>query len=242
MISPGSKNDSVAFIEITFGDNDILAAHLANMIDADLLILLTDIDGLYDRDPKRIEKASILRSVERIDDDLIRSSRGKGSVFSSGGMESKLKAARIATRSGIGVIIANGRKASLARLMEGGEIGTYFTPGRKKIRGKKKWIAFNPKIDGKIVIDTGGQRAIIESRKSLLPAGVIDVIGDFGMGGNVSIVNEARHEVARGLTNFSSEDLAKIKGLQTGSIPQVLGNESYFEEVVHRDNMVITSQ
>jgi glutamate 5-kinase len=234
-----NENDTVSFEEITFGDNDILAAHLAIMIDADLLVLLTDIDGLYDRDPKSEQKAEIIKSVKRVDADLIKSASGKGSSFSSGGMESKLRAAQIATRGGIGAVIANGKSIDLIGLLEGGEIGTFFVPAKKKIRGRKKWIAFNPNVEGKIIIDAGGERAITKNRKSLLPAGVIEIVGTFGMGSNVSILNEKGREVARGLTNFSSGDLNRIKGLQTSRIGQVLGSGDYFEEVVHRDNMVV---
>ncbi len=236
-----NENDTVSFEEITLGDNDILAAHLSNMIDADLLVLLSDIDGLYDRDPKREEKAKIIRSVERIDEDLLRSARGKGSSVSSGGMESKLRAAQIATRGGIGVIIANGKTVDLIKLLGGEVLGTFFVPGKKRIKGKKKWIAFNPNVEGKIVIDSGGEQAITVNRKSLLPVGVTGIMGTFRMGSNVAILNEKGSEIARGLTNFSSDELQRIKGLRTNRIPQVLGASNYFEEVVHRDNMVILS-
>ncbi len=234
-----NENDSVSFEEITFGDNDVLAAHLANMIDADLLVLMTDIDGLYDRNPKTSGEATIIRTQKGIGEDLIRSARGKGSIFSSGGMDSKLRAARVATQSGIGVIIANGRTANIQDILAGKEIGTYFVPVGQRIKGRKKWIAFNPNIEGRVVIDAGGESAIVVDRKSLLPAGVVEVAGTFPMGSNVSILNESKREIARGLINFSSEDLDRIKGLRTEKIPQVLGTGHYFEEVVHRDNMVI---
>jgi glutamate 5-kinase len=201
--------------------------------------MLTDTEGLYAGDPKEWQKTEVIKTVDRVEDGLIRTARGKGSPMSSGGMESKLKAARIATQSGVGVIITKGVDVDFSRIMTGEEIGTYFKPAERKIRGKRKWIAFNPRVDGRIVIDDGGAKAIIESRKSLLPSGVVDVAGNFSMGSNVSIVNIKGREIARGLTNFSSEDLERIKGLQTGKIPQVLGSDSYFEEVVHRDNMVI---
>ena len=234
-----NENDTVSFSEITFGDNDILAAHLANMIDADLLLILSDIGGLYDRDPRKTRQAELIAEVPRIDAQLFRSARGKGSAVSSGGMESKLKAAQIATRGGSGVIIAGGGETPLDRLLAGEEIGTYFLPAPRRIRGKKKWIAFNPKVEGSIVIDSGGERAIIQRRKSLLPAGITEVHGRFKMGSNVSIRNQRNEEIARGLTNFSSDELERIKGLRTDKIPQVLGTGSYFEEAVHRDNMAI---
>ena len=234
-----NENDTVSFEEITLGDNDMLAAHLCNMIDADLLVLLSDIDGLYDRDPKGGGNAEIIRNVERITDDLVRFARGKGSTVSSGGMESKVRAAQIATRGGIGVVIANGKTVDLIKLLEGEELGTFFVPRKRRIKGRKKWIAFNPNVEGKIFIDSGGERAITDSRKSLLPAGVTGIEGSFKMGSNVAILNEKGREIARGLTNFSSDELEKIKGLQSNRIAQVLGAANYFEEVVHRDNMVI---
>jgi glutamate 5-kinase len=237
-----NENDTVSFEEITFGDNDILAAHLANMIDADLLILLTDTDGLFSSDPRQDENAEIVSTVEKISDEIIGSARGKGSSFSSGGMESKLRAARSATQSGVGVVIGNGRTPVLLRIAKGEEIGTYFVPAEKRIRGRKKWIAFYPKAEGQLVIDAGGERAICQSRKSLLPAGIMDVIGSFSRGDNVSILNEKRQEIARGLVNFSSSDLQKIKGLKTNKIPQVLGTNTIFDEAVHRDNMVVTGR
>jgi glutamate 5-kinase len=234
-----NENDTVSFEEITLGDNDMLAAHLCIMIDADLLVLLSDIDGLYDRDPRGVEKAEIIRNVARISDDLVRSARGKGSTVSSGGIESKVRAAQIATRGGIGAVIANGKSVDLNRLLAGEELGTFFVPGKRRIRGKKKWIAFNPNVEGKIFIDSGGERAITNSRKSLLPAGITGIEGSFKMGSNVAILSETGREIARGLTNFSSDDLEKIKGLQSSKIAQVLAVANYFEEVVHRDNMVV---
>jgi len=220
------------------------AASLGIMMDADLLLILTDVDGVYDKNPNLDGSARIIEEIPMaVFSDtaslLENTAAGKGSRFSSGGMKSKLEAARIATKSGIGVVIANGKDIDLSALFEGKRIGTLCLPTEKKIRGKKKWIAFNPKVEGKIVIDRGGERAIVKEKKSLLPAGVREVIGRFEIGGNVSIRNEDNVEIARGLTNFSSHELALIKGLNTKKIPEVLGVDTYFDEVVHRDNMVV---
>jgi glutamate 5-kinase len=241
-----NENDSVTYSEIRFGDNDLLAAHLSIMMDADLLLILTDINGVYDKNPNLDGSARIIEeipmSVSPDTASLLKNAAiGKGSRFSSGGMKSKLEAARIATRSGIGVVIANGKDIDLRELFEGKRIGTLCLPAEKKIRGKKKWIAFNPKVEGKIIIDKGGERAIVKEKKSLLPVGVSEVIGRFEIGGNVSIQNEDHEEIARGLTNFSSDELVRIKGLNTKKIPEVLGVDTYFDEVVHRDNMVVLS-
>jgi len=234
-----NENDTVAFEEIRFGDNDLLAAHLSIMIDADLLLILTDIDGVYDKNPKQNRGARILKTIPQITHAVLESARGKGSLFSSGGMESKLFAARIATKGGVGVIIGNGKAVDLKKIITGEEIGSYCPPSTKRIKGRKKWIAFNSKIEGSVYIDRGGEKAIVEEKKSLLPVGVLSVKGEFGVGGNISIRNEGDEEIARGLSNFSSEELNRIKGLRTKMIPETLGVDTYFEEVVHRDNMVI---
>ena len=234
-----NENDTVSFSEIRFGDNDILAAHLANMIGADLLLILTDTDGVYDEDPTGNTGARLVDEVPVITDHIRNMVFRKGSAFSSGGMESKLRAAEIAMKSGIGTVIANGKSIQLARLLSGDSIGTYFVPAQKKLKGKKKWIAFNPKTEGIIIIDRGGEVAIVSGKKSLLPAGVREVIGEFRIGSNVSIQNEERREIARGLSNYSSGEINLIKGLNTKLIPEVQGSDSYFDEIVHRDNMVI---
>ncbi len=234
-----NENDAVSFAEIRFGDNDLLAAHLANMIDADLLIVLTDIEGLFDRNPSKYADARIQKTVKIIDDRIKSMAEGKGSHFSSGGMQSKLNAAEIATKSGVGVIITHGKKFNLADILRGEEVGTFFQPVKKRIRGKKKWIAFNPRLAGKIVVDKGGVKAIVEEKKSLLAVGVKEVIGEFEIGDNVSIVDEKGNEIARGLTNFSSRDIQKIKGVNSKRFPEILGTDTYFEEIIHRDNLVV---
>jgi glutamate 5-kinase len=234
-----NENDTVSFSEIRFGDNDILAAHLANMIDADLLLLLTDMDGVYDEDPTVHADARILDHVTRIGSGIRNMVYEKRSPHSSGGMESKLSAAEIATRSGIGTVIASGKHIDLALLLSGDSIGTYFVPAEKKLKGRKKWIAFNPHTEGAIIIDSGGEAALVHDKKSLLPAGVRGVIGKFRIGSNVSIQNERHVEIARGLSNFSSDEIDLIKGHNTRQIPEILGAESCFTEIVHRDNMVI---
>jgi glutamate 5-kinase len=235
-----NENDTVSFAEILrFGDNDVLGAHLANMVDADLYVLLTDTDGLYTGNPKTDREARFIAEVETVDDEILSRAHGKGSEFSSGGMEAKLRAARIATTSGVGVVIANGKNPEIGRIAHGEPVGTYFHPGSGHIRGRKKWIAFNPRVSGQVVVDAGGEKAIGVQGRSLLPAGVTGVSGEFAMGANVAIVNEAGAEIARGLTNFSSDELRRIKGLHTSKVAQVLGADHTFEEVVHRDNMVV---
>ncbi|MGA2641640.1 MAG: glutamate 5-kinase [Spirochaetia bacterium] len=236
-----NENDTVSFDEIRFGDNDIISAHIANMLDADLLVMLTDTDGVFDMNPRTHREARVLRTVEKVTDVVLAGAEGKGSSFSTGGMESKLRSADIATRSGVGVVIARGEGLDLRGILEGREIGTWFVPTARRMKGRKKWMAFNPRTDGAIVVDRGAERALLRQGRSLLPAGVKSISGAFPMGSVVSILDEDGREVARGLSNFSSEELEKIRGLNTKKIPEVLGAEAYFDEVVHRDNLVIVA-
>jgi glutamate 5-kinase len=212
------------------------------MLDADLLVILTDTDGVFDKNPHVHPDARALRTVQKITPALLAGAAGKGSTFSSGGMESKIRAADIAMQSGVGVVIARGDGIDLPGILAGKEIGTWFVPATLRMRGRKKWMAFNPRTDGSIVVDRGAERAILEQGRSLLPAGVKDVRGAFAMGSVVSILDEDGSEVARGLSNFSSEELQRIRGLNTRKVPEVLGAETCFEEVIHRDNLVVVSR
>jgi glutamate 5-kinase len=238
-----NENDTVSFAEILrFGDNDIISAHLANMLDADLLVMLTDTDGVYDKDPKAHEDARVLRTVAKVTDSVLAGAEGKGSAFSTGGMESKIRAADLATRSGVGVVIARGDGCDLPGILAGGEIGTWFVPALRRMKGRKKWMAFNPQTEGSITVDRGAERAILKQGRSLLPAGVTGIRGAFAMGSVISILDEDGSEVARGLSNFSSEELEKIRGMNTNRIHEVLGVEEHFDEVVHRDNLVVVAK
>jgi glutamate 5-kinase len=237
-----NENDTVSYAEIRFGDNDILSAHLAAMLDADLLVILTDTDGVYDANPKTHRDARPLRTVERVTDALLSAAEGKGSAFSSGGMASKIRAADVAVRSGVGVVIAKGEGLQLDRILAGEEVGTYFVPAARRLRGRKKWMAFNPGTEGSIVVDRGAERAIVRQGRSLLAAGVKAADGAFPVGGVVSIRDEDGREIARGLSNYSCEDLARIKGLNSARIASVLGVEAAFAEVVHRDNLVVVDR
>jgi glutamate 5-kinase len=237
-----NENDTVSYAEIRFGDNDILSAHLAAMLDADLLVILTDTDGVYDANPKTHRDARPLRTVERITDVLVAAATGRGSDFSSGGMASKIRAADIAVRAGVGVVIARGEGFDFGRVLDGEEIGTWFVPAARRLRGRKKWMAFTPSTEGAIVVDRGAERAVVRQGRSLLPAGVKAARGGFPMGGVISIRGEDGHEIARGLSNYSCEDLERIKGLNSARIASVLGVEATFAEVVHRDNLVVVDR
>jgi glutamate 5-kinase len=232
-----NENDTVAVEEIKFGDNDTLSALVALMMDADLLTILTDIDGLYTDIPKKVKKAKLLSNVEKITSGIEKMAKCKGA--GAGGMESKIQAAKILTESGIPVVIANGReKQILKKIIKGKEIGTFFAPVEQKKKGKKKWIAFSLKTKGEIIIDKGAKEALIKGGKSLLPSGILSVAGKFDAGDSVSITDEKHKELARGLSNYNSKEIEKIKGLKSSEIKKVLKYKDY-DEVIHRDNLVV---
>ncbi len=234
-----NENDTVATEEIRFGDNDNLAATIVNAVGADLLVILTDVEGLYERAPQPGEPAPpLIRTVETITPEIEAAASGAGTRFGSGGMITKLEAAKNAASSGAATVLCHGRKKDvLQRLVAGEEHGTLFAPG-DRLRGRKHWLAFTAKTHGRIVIDDGAARALEERGRSLLPAGVLRVEGTFEIGDSVSCVNERGEEIARGLTVYSSNDVAKLAGLATKEIDRVLGY-SNGDEVLHRDDLVL---
>ena len=234
-----NENDSVATEELKFGDNDHLAALVAALAEADRLVILSDVDGLYDADPKRTKKAKLLKCVEKVDESVTCLAGGCGSIVSTGGMHSKLMAAKKAMRSGITVNIINGRRpARLVSLIEGKAVGTEFLPQGSKLSSRKGWIAYGIKAKGSVTLDSGAVKALVERRKSLLPSGIKGVEGRFKVGDAVACLDSKGARVAKGLTNYSSEDIGKIKGLKTSQIEKALGFR-YSDEVIHADNLVI---
>jgi len=232
-----NENDTVATNEIKIGDNDKLSALVANLISSDCLIILTDVDGLYsiDKDGKRV-KIDIVRKIDKAIKDMVYKSE---EVLSRGGMKTKLEAAEIATSSGIQCIIANGRKKDvLLKITYGYEVGTRFTLSKSRLKERKKWIAFGPKAKGKIYVDQGAKDALKYRGKSLLSAGILKIEGDFSYGDMVVVLDEKGETFARGLTNYSKDELEKIKGLKTDMIREKLGYK-YYDEIIHRDNLVI---
>jgi len=234
-----NENDSVAVEEIKFGDNDRLSALVASLIDADLLVILSDVEGLFTADPRLSPQASLVEEVKKINGEIEEMAGGKGNYFSAGGMKSKIIAARMATLSGIGVIIASGKDFSvLQEIGEGKKRGTFFWPEKKRLSGRKRWIAFAMMPQGKVLIDEGAKEALL-GQKSLLPAGVKDVEGNFDLGDCVEILGPSRELVGRGITNYSSEELRKILGLHTEEVREIWGGKDFDEEVVHADNLVL---
>jgi len=232
-----NENDTVAVDEIKFGDNDTLSALVASKVEADLLIILTDTKGLYTTDPKR-KGAGFIEEVSEITPQLERMASGAGTLKGTGGMVTKLRAAKIARSSGVAMVIADGSmKNVLLRVLAGERLGTLFLP-KERLKSRKRWIAFGVVLKGKIRVDEGAKEAISKRGKSLLPSGIIEVKGRFSIGGGVSIIDEENREFARGIVSYSSSEVDKIKGKKTSRIEKLLGYKDY-DEVIHRDNLVI---
>ena len=234
-----NENDTIATEEIRFGDNDNLAATIVNAVDADLLVILTDVEGLYERAPVPGEpRPALIRTVQKITPAIRTAASGAGTRFGSGGMVTKLEAATNAARSGATTVLCNGRVGGvLEKLINGEQHGTLFEPG-EKLRSKKHWLAFTAKTRGRIVIDDGAVRALVERGRSLLPAGILRVEGDFKLGDSVCCVDDRDREVARGLATYSSEDIQRLAGQPTKEIARVLGYTNG-DEIIHRDNLVL---
>ncbi len=232
-----NENDTVAVDEIRFGDNDTLSALVASKVEADLLIILTDTGGLYTTDPKRRE-ARFIEEVSEITPQLEKMASGSGTLRGTGGMVTKLRAAKIARSSGVAMLIADGRiRNVIKRLLAGERLGTFFLP-KERLRSRKRWIAFGLPLSGKIKIDEGAKEAISKRNKSLLPSGILEVKGRFSVGDGVSIIDEGDREFARGIVSYSSSEIEKIKGKKTQEIEKILGYKDY-DEIIHRDNLVI---
>ncbi|HEY4695456.1 MAG TPA: glutamate 5-kinase [Candidatus Hydromicrobium sp.] len=238
-----NENDSVAVDEIKFGDNDQLAALVAILAEADTLIILTDIDGVYDKDPRIYNKAKLLSYIGKINEDIERVAGGIGSTYGIGGMESKIKAAKICSFSGIKTIIANsGRKNILNEIIAGDDVGTFFAPQTlKKVKSIKKWIAFGKKTKGVIVIDRGAEEAVLDKGKSILAVGVVKVDGRFNKGDTLQVFSLDSKLIAKGISNFSSEDIEKIKGKNKRKILSEF-DASMCGEVIHRDCLVVFNE
>jgi len=236
-----NENDTVTIEELKFGDNDNLSALIASKIDADLLIILTDVDGLFHCDPKTFKDAKCISVVEKITDEIRQMAQGVKAELTVGGMTTKISAADIAGKSGIPTIIANGLKeGTITKIMNGEEIGTLFLPVKsEKISMKKRYLLLSKVAPGKkVVIDEGAKNALIKNNKSLLPIGVIDVIGEFLRGALVEIADKDNHIIGKGLVNYSSEEIKKIQKKKTSEIAITLGTKPY-DEVIHKDNLVL---
>lgn len=227
-----NENDAVAVDEIRYGDNDIIAALVTTMLRADLLVLLTVVDGV-------LREGEVVEVIDGVDDEALSLAGVERSRRGSGGMSSKLSAAGMVTRAGEAVAVANARTPNVLRkLLAGKRVGTVFVPAEKKMSSRRRWIGQAARPAGKIFIDDGAARALSRQGRSLLPSGISAVAGSFAKGDTVSIVDPGGNEVARGLTNYSSEQVEQIKGLKTNQIQKALGDKPY-DEVVHRNNMTL---
>jgi glutamate 5-kinase len=233
-----NENDTVSVAEIKFGDNDHLAAMVANLLQAKLLILLTNVDGLYSADPRSDPSAQLVPTVANIDDAVASMAGESHSALGTGGMRSKLKAARLATAAGEAVLMANGsRDGVLDELFRGEGVGTLFLPHGDSLPAWKRWLGYTARPRGTLIVDEGACRAILEQGKSLLPVGVQRVEGLFGKGDVVAICRAGGEEIGRGLTNYPADEASQIVGMKTEQVAAVLGRVPY-GEIVHRDNFV----
>lgn len=235
-----NENDVVALDELKIGDNDNMSALVAGIVDADLVIILSDVDGLYTANPQTHPDAFIVPEVAEITPEIEASAGGVGSARGTGGMATKIQAAKAATSSGIHLVIASGtEKNAITRVLQGEELGTLFVSRENRLQFRKRWLAFGAKIAGSIVVDDGCAKAIRKAGGcSILPAGVFAVQGEFLPGSTVSVIDKDAHELARGLVHYSSAELEQIKGCNSGEIANILGHKN-FDEVIHRDDLVI---
>jgi len=237
-----NENDTVVVEEIKFGDNDNLSALVASLVEADLLVILSDIEGLYTADPNCQPGAQLLHTVERITPEIERMSSGTRAQEGTGGMVTKLQAAQKAGSCGIPTVVACGRKAKvLQRILAGEEEGTIFLCPKGGLRPRKHWIAHVLKPKGRLVVDDGAQAALVLQGKSLLPSGITAVKGEFQRGDAVSVVDGRDREFARGLVNYSAAEVGRILGCKTSQIEEILGYK-YSDEVIHRDNLVLVGE
>ena len=234
-----NENDTVVTDEIRFGDNDTLAALVANLMDADLLLILTDQSGLFDSDPTLNANARLVLQGDAGDPQLSALAGESRSGLGRGGMITKLNAARLAARSGCDTLITSGKEQDvLLRIRSGEQLGTFLNAGQEPLTARKKWLAGRLQVKGKLILDDGAVNVLVNQGKSLLPVGVAGFAGNFSRGDLVSCVNLQGNEVARGLVNYSAEEATLIKGKASGEIVNILG---YCEEpeMIHRDNLVI---
>ncbi len=233
-----NENDATATEEIRVGDNDNLSALVANLLDADLLVILTDQPGLYTADPRRDATAELIPVVEHIDEQTIALAGGVGTSLGTGGMATKIEAAQLASRSGVTTIIAAGREQNVLTRIVGGEpLGTRFDPTDAQIESRKRWLLAE-KPHGELTVDAGAVRKLLTGGVSLLPVGVTDVVGTFTRGEHLAVVAPDGKRIAHGLTNYSSDDIRQLCGVKSHRISEILGY-TYGDAVIHRNNLVL---
>ena len=233
-----NENDAVAVDEVKIGDNDNLSAMVAALVDADLLIILSDIDGVYTGNPQTDKNATLISEIDEITPQIEKLAGGAGTAMGTGGMATKIEAAKIATASGVTMCIAAGaEKNILRRIIDGEAVGTIFPPKEAHLKARKSWLAFGKRINGDIVVDAGCVKAL-KAGSSLLAAGIKFSEGEYSIGDTVRVLTDDYQEIARGVVNFAEQDVQRIKGLRTEEFKKLF-EESVPEEVIHRDNMVL---
>lgn len=233
-----NENDAVAIDELKIGDNDTLSAMVASIVDADVLIILSDIEGMYNDNPQKNPEAVLISEIADITPEIEGLAGGAGSLRGTGGMFTKVQAGKIAVNSGVAMIIASGMREGVLRdILKGESVGTLFLSKENRLQIRKRWLAFGARTCGMITIDKGCEKALLTG-SSLLAAGIKKVDGDFEHGNTVGIMTLEGREIARGIANYNSEETKKIQGLHTYEITQVLGTKPY-DEIIHRDNLVL---
>ena len=233
-----NENDAIAVEEIKVGDNDTLSAFVATLVDADLLIILSDIDGLYDSNPKENPNAKLLPLITTLNEEIKAMAGDSNSKFGTGGMATKIKAAEIALNSGVNMVIAQGEKPeNLIKIVRGEDIGTLFVKNKKGLKAKKHWLQYSSKKTGKLIIDDGAKIAVLK-HKSLLPSGIKEVEGSFQKGDVITVIDEEKNVLAVGIVNYSSDECQRILGKQSKEIEKILGYKDY-DEVLHINNMSV---
>ncbi len=236
-----NENDAIAVDELKIGDNDTLSAMVATLVDADVLIILSDIEGLYTANPQIDKTAQLISEINDITPEIELMASGVGSKFGTGGMFTKLQAAKIAVNAGVTMLIASGSREGIVRdILAGEKLGTVFPARELHLKVRKSWLAFGKQITGDIIVDVGCEKAMLQEGSSLLAAGILSVEGDFIKGNTVRVLSKDQREIARGIVNYKVEELKQIIGKQTTEFSTILKGKIY-EEVIHRDNMVLMS-
>ncbi|TCL36465.1 glutamate 5-kinase [Anaerospora hongkongensis] len=234
-----NENDAVAVDELKIGDNDTLSAMVASIVDADVLIILSDVEGVFTANPQSDPTAALIPEISDITPELEDLAGGPGSMRGTGGMYTKIQAAKIAVNSGVVMVIASGFRDGVVReVLSGSNVGTLFLSKESRLHIRKRWLAFGARIRGSVVVDKGCEQAIVTTGSSLLPAGITEVDGEFEQGSTIRVLNSEGREIARGVVNYGSDDVRKIAGVRTQDIIEKLGSKLY-DEVIHRDNMVV---
>lgn len=234
-----NENDAIAIDELKIGDNDTLSATVATIVDADLLIILSDIEGVFTANPQNDPTAQLIEEITDITLEIEELAGGAGSKLGTGGMYTKIQAAKIAVNAGVTMVIASGALEGVVRnILSGEKIGTIFPAKEQHLQVRKSWLAFGAMIKGELIVDEGCEKALITEGSSLLSVGIVEVKGTFDQGNSVRILSKQGREIARGLANYNSEEIKKICGKNTNNISKILGSKLY-DEVIHRDNMVI---